>query len=880
MNIKTKVISTVLIALVGLGVVGCGGASYKEVKPTMSKKVEQVSYRKTAEFNYQNKVLDTNRTMGGIILDMKVIPHGRGAVSAKLYADKYIRFDYIGEARVLSFVNPMIASSHDIEEGVPTEYLLLQKVELPAYKIGINVFDINTKGNFAYIADKKTIKVVKRMPTDTLKALSKNHNYSKGRNVLTIKTKKAVKQILFQPNSDYLIVLLENNEIELWNYLKKKKIKTIVKNSNKVTSIKVSPLGNYLLVSHAKESSLVNLKSKKTVLSIADNITAVDFTQDEKRMALTGASAQVMVYDLDTKKLLQKFPHKHKGLVYGLAFNPADNETVVTAGQDGVMVAWDLLNTKKAIAKNYNTYNKKSNCNAKWLKKQYFPKTSQSLSVLNKKYNLKMTECNILGDKSQVVFLAQKGALHPYMIALVDTLVNKYKPVKQEWVYLDVLDPYVGSAKKEIYEWKRSQGMTTVTVNKGTANEKLENKFIYDKAAYQKYLNTDKKILSYKKKAVEKYTEYYTQLIAQMNAGSIYGLVKYGNNIYPYGTGYQYKYSYFQTKTPNVRMAVGIAQYKFDFASENKQSIYQVIEKDTFKGAGRTKYVIKTKDEHTIITVKDNLVEFLDYKANKLVDVVTENAEIKAVAYDKKNDILAIGLTNNLIKLWNLKTKQPIGQLTGHKGEIVALSFAKEGKVLISGAYDETAIVWNMQTKKKITQFNGFERAAKRIQVLPKQNMVVLISSGNNNSDVFFYSLDNFKLLKKVSPEAGIIRGVAFDKEGKRVILASSGEVLHRNKGHILLTIDTSSFKVTKQHYKPNFTYIRGLVANEKMHTLYAIGNSSTFEVFDLDTFEKTGTLSNMKNDNYNWGKIYSVGTTEQHTPIVADGNKIISIYK
>ena len=814
--------------------------------------------------------------MGGIIVDMKVVPYGSNFVSAKLSVDGYIRFDYIAPLRTTSNSSMSITE----EVGVPANFLLTQKIKLPSYKIGINVFDLNNKGNFAYISGKNTIKVIKKIPTDSLKYLAENSNYSKGNNILTLKTKKAISQITFQANSNNLIVLFENNNIELWDFTKKKKIRTIVNAKKKVTSVKVSPNGSYILVSTNTNTQLINLKSNAPVISISSNITASDFSKDEMLLTVTGTSSEVMVYSLSSKKLVQKFLHNHNGLVYALSFSPVNNQTIITAGQDGIIKSWDLLNTKSAVSKTYNAYNKKSNCNADWIKKQYFSKTSKSLKEFNEKYTPQTTQCNILGDKNQVISFANKKILHPYMTALIDTLVNKYQPVKQEWINVDVYGSVTGLAKKEIYEWKRSQGMTTVSVNKGTADEKLVNKYIYSEADLESYLKTDKKIAIYKKQAITQKTEEYTHLIPQMNAGAIYGLITLGDKVYPYGTGFQKKYSYFKTRTPSVRLGYGIYQYKFDFENLNAQNLYQVIEKDTFKDAGRTKYVIKTKDDHTIITVKDNLVKFFDYKSNNFVDVIAENAEVKAVAYDKKNNILAIGLTTNLIKLWNLKTKQSIGQLVGHKGEIVALSFAKEGNVLISGAYDGTAIVWNMQTKKKITQFKGFERAAKRIQVLPKQNMVAIISSGNSNSDVFFYSLNTFKLLKKVSPEAGIIRGVTFNKEGKRVILASSGEVLHRNKGHILLTVDTNTFKVTKQYYRPNFTYIRGLVANEKTHTLYAIGNSSRFEVLDLNTFVKIGTISNMKNDKYNWGKIYSVGTTEQNTPIVADGNRLISIYK
>lgn len=857
-----------------LTLTGCG-ASYDTVKPNMTNKVNQVSYKKVAVLKDDSAINDINRKMGGIILDMKIIPYGNDYVSAKLSVDRYIRFDYIAPLRTWSLHDTSVTE----EEGVPANFILTQKIKLPAYKIGINTFDLNDKGNFAYISDKKTIKVVKKIPTDSLKYLSKNSNYSKGNNILTIKTKKAIEQIQFQPKSNNLIVLLENGDIELWNFTKNKKLKTLIKN-NKVTSIKVSPKGNYLLASNQKVSKLINIKNNKIVLSIKDYVTAVDFSDNENLLALTGTSKKVSIYNINNKELIQTFEHAHKGLVYGLVFSPVNEETLITAGQDGAIKNWNLLNTVKPLSIKYNTYDNKSHCNAEWLNKQYFPKTSQSLQSFKKRYNPEVTECNILGDKEQVIRFTKEDTLHSYMTSLVDTLVNKYVLIKQEWIAVDVLDSYTGLAKKEIYDWKRSQGYTTVFTNKGTADENVENRFTYNKADYQKFLNTDKKILAYKAQAIKNKTEEYTHLIPQMNAGSIYGLISYGKNIYTYGTGYQNKFSYYQTKTPNVRLGTGIYKYKFDFSNSNQQNIYEAIDKDTFKGAGHTKYVIKTKNEHTIITIRDNLVQFFDYKANKLVDVIAENAKVTSVAYDKKSELLAVGLANNVIKLWDTKNQKPLSQLNGHNGEITALEFVNNGAILISGAYDESAIIWDIKTKKKIKQLRGFERAMKRMLVLPKQKMVAMISSGNNNSDILFYSLKDFKLVKKVSPSAGIIRGVASTKQGKSIILASSGETFNKQKGHILLTLDTDSFKITKKYYNPPFKFIKGLVANEESNTLYAIGSSSTFQRLDLHNLRVVDTLQNMKDDKYGWGIVHAVGVTEQNTPIVADGKGVISIYK
>jgi len=215
-----KISATLFLLGASLIITGCG-PSYEAIKPNITKSIKPVNYKKIAEFKADSAINDINRSMGGIILEMKIVPHGNDFVSAKLSVDKYIRFDYIDPIRT-SGLNGITITE---EKGVPANFRLIQKVKLPAYKVGINVFDLNEQGNFAYISDKKTIKIVKKIPTDSLEYLAKNRNYSKGKNILTIRTEREVKQIAFQPKSNNLIVLLDNNEVQLWNFIKKKKLK-------------------------------------------------------------------------------------------------------------------------------------------------------------------------------------------------------------------------------------------------------------------------------------------------------------------------------------------------------------------------------------------------------------------------------------------------------------------------------------------------------------------------------------------------------------------------------------------------------------------------------------------------------------------------------
>ena len=63
---------------------------------------------------------------------------------------------------------------------------------------------------------------------------------------------------------------------------------------------------------------------------------------------------------------------------------------------------------------------------------------------------------------------------------------------------------------------------------------------------------------------------------------------------------------------------------------------------------------------------------------------------------DGRGSLLAIGGFQEIIKLYDVKTKKEIGELIEHRGNITSLQFYKN-KYLISGAEDSQVIIWRVK---------------------------------------------------------------------------------------------------------------------------------------------------------------------------------------
>jgi len=72
----------------------------------------------------------------------------------------------------------------------------------------------------------------------------------------------------------------------------------------------------------------------------------------------------------------------------------------------------------------------------------------------------------------------------------------------------------------------------------------------------------------------------------------------------------------------------------------------------------------------------------------------------RSVAFSPDGRMLAAGLTDKTIKLWNTTTGALLRTLTGHTSGVNAVAFSPDGRTLASGSSDLTWMVWADQTVK------------------------------------------------------------------------------------------------------------------------------------------------------------------------------------
>ena len=868
-----KYIQSLLFLLITLILSGCVG-SYKDVKPNYVPNSKYEEYLKDVRLDsYQNIGFGMSNTF---TIDSKMVPYGENYVLGKLNSNKKVYLKYV--SRITTSKGSAITTSSSY---VPRDFKNTIKIGIPVYIVGSNVFDLNEKKQLAFISDKKTVKVVTKLDYNALKRISKNKRYD-GKYIKTIKFKRAIKQISFQPNSNRLIAVLDNDSIEIWDYNKKRKVKNLGRHKSKINFIKASLDGKYLITSSSKKTYLWDLKRYKySTLLNNKKLLSGDISKDSKKIAFSDSKGNILIYDLKKKKEIKVFAHNHIGNVYALSFSPKNSETLLTGGQDGLMKTWDLNDSSYQMITTYNKFMKKRICNAEFLKNKYFSVKSDSLKSFETKYKPKITQCNVLGDKEQIINFINRGIFEKYRMALIDSLLKKYSVIK---------DDLLNAEMKLQTDTKLYQYFREFVIRNGQKKTKEEMASLWNhktktvltgtitREQYRTFLKTPKAKKELKK-LYDRYIKIYTELLLHMNGGAIYGIASSGNKIYSYGSGFQEKYSYYEDK-PRERGEYDINISGFDFSHYLHDKMYTIHEKDIFKTGYSNYDEIIGIENSKIIAVKDNIIEIWDYKNKKLVSNIAENGVIYSLAYDKRNKIVAVGLSNHKIKLWDIKNKRSLGEFVGHTGNVMSLAFAKKGNLLISGSTDETVLIWDVKKQKVIKKLTGFERAAVKIKVNSKETLLSIISHGQIDSDILFYDLKNYKLKKRISPLMSNIKDTAFIKNGKEFIAISSGNY-GRGESHIIVSLNMKNFKIeTRRSHNPGFRYTRGMGIDEKNDRLYIIGSDDEVSQFKLKGTSSLPSFYNMGYDDRKGASISAVGMTKENKLITGNKKGYLSVYK
>jgi WD40 repeat protein/serine/threonine protein kinase len=144
--------------------------------------------------------------------------------------------------------------------------------------------------------------------------------------------------------------------------------------------------------------------------------------------------------------------------------------------------------------------------------------------------------------------------------------------------------------------------------------------------------------------------------------------------------------------------------------------------------------------------------------------------QLTTLAFSPNGELLAWGVGQGTIRLWDMVQGQFAGELTGHRDSILGLVFAADGRRLASASGDQTIRVWNVADHREVVCLRGNEQEVWGLDFLPDGRTLV---SGGKDGSVRFWNL-NPSGIARVHSALPIILP-AFTRDGQQFIGLEGG---------------------------------------------------------------------------------------------------------
>ncbi len=142
--------------------------------------------------------------------------------------------------------------------------------------------------------------------------------------------------------------------------------------------------------------------------------------------------------------------------------------------------------------------------------------------------------------------------------------------------------------------------------------------------------------------------------------------------------------------------------------------------------------------------------------------------------------LLASGGDDGVVILWNVDTRQPVGEpLEGHTGSVKSLAFSPaDGRILASGGSDATVILWDVETGERIDTLRGHSDAVESVAFSPdtpasRGTGGEILASAGRDGTIRLWNVDTGALVQELEGHSGGVYTLAFSPDA--AILASGG---------------------------------------------------------------------------------------------------------
>jgi WD40 repeat protein/serine/threonine protein kinase len=143
---------------------------------------------------------------------------------------------------------------------------------------------------------------------------------------------------------------------------------------------------------------------------------------------------------------------------------------------------------------------------------------------------------------------------------------------------------------------------------------------------------------------------------------------------------------------------------------------------------------------------------------------------VAAVAFSPDGKQVALA-NRGLVDVWDLATRSPAFQLSGHRDFVYAVTFSPDGKWVASGGWDQTIRLWDRATGRPARTMLGHRGFVRGLSFRPDSRQLI---SGSEDKSVRLWDVASGREIAAFHGHTGFVHCVAFSPGG---VQAASGSL-------------------------------------------------------------------------------------------------------
>lgn len=195
------------------------------------------------------------------------------------------------------------------------------------------------------------------------------------------------------------------------------------------------------------------------------------------------------------------------------------------------------------------------------------------------------------------------------------------------------------------------------------------------------------------------------------------------------------------------------------------------------------KSVFFSSDGSKILSGDSERIFWWDYAANKTVEpeIVKIKDDIRSIAMNAKESILAIGFDDKTIEIYNLTTGQQLfSTIIGHPLAAQDLDLSQDGVTLVAGNGNGSLVVYELAERTSLGRYLGMHLGGVT-EVKFGNDGNTIVSIGQDNL-ISIWDTQEYDLIKSISVSESELLAADTDPESEDLIVVTGNSVVRYNE--------------------------------------------------------------------------------------------------